>query len=69
MDLLLDLGANIDFLDNDNLTPLHYAVKSGNERIIKKLLVRGTNKFIINKDGLSPYGMAVRLKKMIFQNF
>ena len=63
MDLLLDLGANINSIDNNNLTPLHYAIKSGNEKIIKKLLVRGADKFIKSKDGLSCFDMAKKLKK------
>ncbi len=62
MDLLLDLGANINSVDNNNLTPLHYAIKSGNEKIIKKLLVRGADKFIKSKDGLSCFDMAKELK-------
>ena len=62
MDLLIDLGCNIDGVDQDGNTPLHYAVQSGSERAVKKLLVRGANKFIKNTEGNTPYDVAVNAK-------
>lgn len=62
MDLLIDLGCNIDGLDLEGNTPLHYAVQSGSERSVKKLLVRGANKFIKNNEGNLPYDIAVNMK-------
>ena len=62
MDLLIDLGCNIDGLDLEGNTPLHYAVQSGSERSVKKLLVRGANKFIKNNEGYLPYDIAVNMK-------
>jgi ankyrin repeat protein len=51
MDLLLDLGVNINAKDQDGNTCLHFAVKSKNVRVIKKLLVRGGDKKITNNEG------------------
>jgi len=59
VDILLDLGANINAVDNDGNNCLHYAVRSKNESLLKKLLVRGADKNIRNKNGLLPYDMAI----------
>lgn len=40
--LLIDLGANIDALDNYNLTPLHCAVHV-HERIVRLLIELGAD--------------------------
>ena len=60
MDLLIDLGANINGVDQEGNTPLHFAVQSGSERSVKKLLVRGSDKFIKNAEGNTPYDVAVK---------
>ena len=49
MDLLLDLGVNINSVDKDGNTCLHYAVMSNSPRVVKKLLVRGANRELKNK--------------------
>ena len=59
VDILLDLGANINAVDNDGNNCLHYAVNSKNESLLKKLLVRGADKNIRNKKGQKPYDLAV----------
>ena len=46
VDLLLDLGADINARDIDGKSVLNYAVVSGSERIVKKLLFRGADKEI-----------------------
>ena len=58
VDILLDLGANINAVDNDGNNCLHYAVISKNESLLKKLLVRGADKNIKNKKGQLPYDLA-----------
>ena len=58
IDLLLDLGVNINAKDQDGNTCLHFAVKSKNVRVIKKLLVRGASKDIKNNDGQLPINLA-----------
>ena len=58
IDLLLDLGVNINAKDQDGNTCLHFAVKSKNVRVIKKLLVRGASKNIQNNDGQLPINLA-----------
>ena len=58
IDLLIDLGVNINSKDQDGNTCLHFAVKSKNVRVIKKLLVRGASKDIKNNDGQLPINLA-----------
>lgn len=60
MDLLLDLGSNIDSKDNDGNSCLHYAVSSRNLKIIKKLLIKGANKYYKNNKGLLPIDIAIQ---------
>ena len=43
---LLSLGLDPNLKDKDGNTPLHYAVKKGQSRIIKKLLQRGADRNI-----------------------
>ena len=38
----------INMQDNDGLTPLHLDVISGNSRIVKKLLIKGADKDIVD---------------------
>jgi palmitoyltransferase len=59
VDILLDLGANINAVDNDGNNCLHYAVNSKNISLLKKLLVRGADKNIRNKKGQLPYDLAI----------
>ena len=42
--MLIDRGANINALDNDKQTPLHFAAKrSNNAEVVKTLIDRGAN--------------------------
>ena len=58
VDLLLDLGANINAIDVDGNNCLHYAVNSNNPSLLKKLLVRGAEKTIRNNSGKLPIDLA-----------
>ncbi len=58
MDLLLDLGVNINSVDKDGNTCLHYAVMSNSPRVVKKLLVRGANRELKNIKGQTPEMLA-----------
>jgi len=53
VDILLDLGANINAVDFKGNSCLHHAVNSNNFTILKKLVIRGVDKTIINKEGKS----------------
>lgn len=58
VDLLLDLGANINAVDEDGNNCLHYAVNSNDSKLLKKLLVRGAQKTNANKQGKLPIDLA-----------
>ena len=58
VDLLLDLGANINAVDSEGNNCLHYAVNANNPTLLKKLLVRGADKNIPNKKGELPIDLA-----------
>jgi len=58
VDLLLDLGANINAVDNEGNNCLHYAVNSNNPTLLKKLLVRGADKTLKNNKGELPLDIA-----------
>ena len=58
MNLLIDLGANINSQDKKGYTPLHYAVINNDERMVKHLLIRGANKFIKDENNLTPYNLS-----------
>ena len=55
---LLNMGLNPNLQDINGNTPLHYAVKYGQNRIIKKLLHNGADKNILNKNKISPAMLA-----------
>ena len=64
VDLLLDLGADINAIDKDGKSPLIYAVSSGDITIVKKLLIRGADKTIEDSEGKTPYYYAVKNGKL-----
>lgn len=63
VELLLDLGADVNAIDKDGKSVLTYAVYSGDMRIIKKLLIHGADKTIKDVDGNSPYSYAFEMNK------
>ena len=40
------------------MTPLHLATMSGNTKIVKKLLIRGSNKALKENNGATPADLA-----------
>lgn len=58
MNLLIDLGANINSQDKNGYTPLHYSVINNDMRMLKHLLIRGGNKFITDGNNLTPFDLA-----------
>jgi ankyrin repeat protein len=60
--LLIDLGANLNWKDNKGNTCLHYAVNSGSVSLVKKLVMLGADKNIKNKEGNLPLDLAEEKK-------
>ena len=60
VDLLLDLGANINARDEEGNNCLHYAVNSNNPNLLKKLLIRGADKNIKNHKNETPLDLAIQ---------
>ena len=58
VDLLIDLGADINAVDSENKSVLFYAAVGGNIRIIKKLLIHGADKTIKDHENKTPYDIA-----------
>lgn len=58
VDLLLDLGANINATDIEGNSCLHFVVEKNNVHLLKKLLVRGADKTMRNKEGKLPLDLA-----------
>ena len=54
---LFSLGANVNALNNEGLTPLHLAVKALNIRFAKDLLLRGANRDQETVEGKKPIEM------------
>ena len=44
--------------DKQGLCPLHLACMSGNSRVVKRLLIKGANKDLKDKKGLTPSDLA-----------
>ena len=60
VDLLLDLGANINARDEEGNNCLHYAVNSNNPNLVKKLIIRGADKNIKNQKNETPLDLAIQ---------
>lgn len=51
---LVDLGCNIHALDDDNQTPIWYAIDNSNHEVVDYLLEQGASLDVMNKSGLFP---------------
>ena len=52
---LLNVGANPNIRDNNNNTPLHFALTFHNYEIADMLIQRGADEKVINKMGITPW--------------
>ena len=56
---LVNWPLNINEKDNEGeLTALHLAVISGNTRVVRKLLIKGSDKNLVDKQGKTPADLA-----------
>ncbi len=64
--LLLDHVANVNIQNAEGDTPLHFAVKSGNNEIISLLTAKGASPNLKNSKGISPFDLASpEIKKLL----
>ena len=58
MKLLVDKGADVNAVNDQGMTPMHYAVQRGVDRIIEYLASKGARFDVKNKQGRSPADLA-----------
>ncbi|QQR49310.1 ankyrin repeat domain-containing protein [bacterium] len=63
--VLLELGANIHAVDNDNNTPLHIAACNGQVDVLKELLSHGADANARNNQGKTALHLAARNDKFL----
>jgi ankyrin repeat protein len=63
---LVSIGASVDYQDKFENTPLFYAVKWNRSVLVKFLLDNGADANIKNRDGVSPYSLALDENKRTF---
>lgn len=63
IELLLELGADINRPNLSGFTPLHHAAEADAVESIKLLLARGADAKLENKRGMTPADVAVALRK------
>lgn len=56
--LLIHFGANVNIIDEDGQTELHYAVQHGRKNITKLLINSGAITNVMDKDGDTPLKIA-----------
>ena len=61
IEVLLQNGAKVDKKNNNNETPLHYAIKENNSKMIELLLQHGANVDEMNGDNETPLHYALRM--------
>ena len=55
---LIDMGADVNCIDQERRTPLHYAAESGQARVIKALIQRGSTTFFKDSQKKTPLELA-----------
>lgn len=52
--ILASNQVNLDLKDIEGQTPLHLAASYGNTRIVRRLLLKGANRYLKNNEGKTP---------------
>ena len=61
LELLIEAGVDVNSRSPDDpLTPLHAAVKYNDKRAIVSLIAAGADLYAINREGQTPYDIAIR---------
>ena len=58
MNYLCSLNLELNNKDSEGLTPLHLSVISGNSRVVRKLLLRGSDRETIDNNNKKPIDIA-----------
>lgn len=59
IEVIIDLGGDMNAVDYMQMTPLHIAVTKSNSKIAKKLILNGADKYIKNNNNKTPYELAL----------
>lgn len=64
LDVLINKGANVNILDSNGATPLHYGVKHNRPNALRFLLERGASLAVKDSNGAAPLHWACQLGKL-----
>jgi ankyrin repeat protein len=68
--LLIEAGCDLDYQDDDQSTPLHYASEHGYEKILRDLLDHHAKTNLKNYQGMTPVDLSQDVKIMqLFEEF
>jgi ankyrin repeat protein len=56
---LIDMGADVNFADDDKNTPLHFACEYNHPKMVRLLFKKGANPNVLNNEGHTPLTMAM----------
>ena len=63
LEMLYKLGADLEMVGNNGMTPAHFAAKNGHTAVLKKLHELGCNLYIPTPDNITPLSLAVENDK------